>query len=110
VFGVTFPEYVVEVFNWTVQLTKPDKLCDLSGFRYRNAGTSCEKKRASRAIGLSAAAATMSVWDRYALRPGDVIEGGALVEENDTTIYLPAFARGVVTESFDIIADIHARY
>jgi N-methylhydantoinase A len=110
VFGVTFPEYVVEVFNWTVQLTKPDKLCDLSGFRYRNAGTSREKKRASRAIGLSAAAATMSVWDRYALRPGDVIEGGALVEENDTTIYLPAFARGVVTESFDIIADIHARY
>jgi N-methylhydantoinase A len=108
VFGMTFPDYVVEVFNWTVQLAKPNRLCDLSGFRYRNAGTSGEKKKTSRAIGLSAAA-KLSVWDRYALRPGDVIEGGGLIEENDTTIYLPAFARGVVTESFDIIADIQVR-
>ncbi|MBS0532166.1 MAG: hydantoinase/oxoprolinase family protein [Proteobacteria bacterium] len=110
VFGVTFPDYVVEVFNWTVQLTKPDQLCDLSGFRYQNAGASGKKKKTSRAIGLSAAAAPVSVWDRYALRPGDVIEGGALIEENDTTIYLPAFARGVVAESFDIIADIRVRH
>lgn len=108
VFGVTFPDYVVEVFNWTVQLAKPNKLCDLSEFRYRSAGTSREK-RACRAIGLSTVG-SFSVWDRYALQPGDVIEGGGFIEENDTTIYLPEFARGVVTESFDIIADIQVRH
>jgi N-methylhydantoinase A/oxoprolinase/acetone carboxylase beta subunit len=51
---------------------------------------------------------TMPVYNRYGLRPGDVIEGSALIEENDATIYLPSFARGVVTETFDIVAEIRA--
>jgi N-methylhydantoinase A/oxoprolinase/acetone carboxylase beta subunit len=50
----------------------------------------------------------MTVYNRYGLRPGDVIEGSALIEENDATIYLPSFARGVVTETFDIVAEIRA--
>ena len=46
------------------------------------------------------------MYDRYALEPEEVIEGGALVEENDSTIYLPAFARGVVAQSLDILGEI----
>ncbi|MGH6777270.1 MAG: hydantoinase/oxoprolinase family protein [Bradyrhizobium sp.] len=110
VFGVIFPDYVVEVFNWTVALTKPNRLCDLSGFRFGNAGVSRDKRKKRRAIGIFSTSEILPVWDRYALGPGDVIEGGALVEENDTTIYLPTFARGVVTESFDIIADVQVRH
>jgi N-methylhydantoinase A len=111
VFGVVFPDYVIEVFNWTVQIVKPAKLCDVSSFRYANAGTAADKLKAPRqAVDcVGGELADIAVYDRYALRPGDCIEGGALVEENDTTIYLPRFARGVVTESFDIVADIQSR-
>ena len=35
-----------------------------------------------------------------------MIERGALIEENDATIYLPAFARGVVAPSLDILGHI----
>ena len=50
--------------------------------------------------------AKLPVYDRYALEPEDVIESGALIEENDATIYLPAFARGVVAQSLDILGEI----
>jgi N-methylhydantoinase A len=111
VFGVIFPDYVIEIFNWTVQIMVRDKLCDLSRFRYANAGTTTRKIKAPRRIldTGTGEAAELAVYDRYALRPGDTIEGGALIEENDTTIYLPRFARGTVTESFDILADIQSR-
>lgn len=111
VFGIVFPDYVIEVFNWTIQIVKPDRLCDVCGFRYANAGITARKLKASRqALDCVAGEVTDTpVYHRYALRPGDCIEGGALVEENDTTIYLPRFARGVVTESFDIVAEIQSR-
>ena len=63
VFGVTFPDYVVEVFNWTVQLTKPNRLCDLSGFRYQNAAGSSNKRKTSRPLGISETSASLSVWN-----------------------------------------------
>lgn len=111
VFGVIFPDYVIEIFNWTVQIMVRDKLCDLSRFRYANAGTAIRKTKTSRRVldTGTGEAAELAVYDRYALRPGDTIEGGALIEENDTTIYLPYFAHGTVTESFDILADIQSR-
>ena len=49
---------------------------------------------------------SVPVFNRYALRAGDVIAGEALIEENDTTIYLPANGRAIVAPSFDLIADV----
>lgn len=108
VFGVIFPDYVIEIFNWTVQVRNPDTVSDLSGFQFANAGISARKRKADRQAldGTTGELMDMAVYDRYALLPGDIIEGGALVEENDATILLPRFARGVVTESFDIVAEI----
>ena len=110
-FGVTFPEYAVEVFNWAVRLMVRGKLRDLSTYQYANAGAATTKTKAARWVldGVSGEAIEMAVYDRYALRPGDIVEGGALVEENDATIYLPRFARGTVTESNDIVAEIQFR-
>jgi len=108
VFGVTFPEYAVEVFNWTVRLMVRGRLCDLTRFHYANAGSTTKRTKGTRRIldGVSGEPIEMAVFDRYALRPGDTVEGGALIEENDATIFLPHFARGRVTESHDIIAEI----
>ncbi len=109
VFGLTFPDYVIEVFNWTVQLAQSEKLSDLSLYRYRNAGAASERSKRARFVGGADEPTELPVLNRYAMRPGDVIEGGALVEENDTTIYIPRFARGVVTPSYDILTTIQQR-
>jgi N-methylhydantoinase A len=101
---------VIEVFNWTVQIAHQGKLCDPSNYRYANAATATRKIKATRQIidCITGEMADAAVYDRYALEPGDCVEGGALVEENDTTIYLPLFTRAVVTESFDIVAEIQS--
>jgi N-methylhydantoinase A len=109
VFGIIFPDYSIEIFNWTVEVTTPNKLSDLSGLLYANIETAGAKTKPARAVmGDAGSAVSVPVYNRYGLRPGDVIEGRALIEENDATIYLPSFARGVVTESFDILVEIHA--
>jgi N-methylhydantoinase A len=108
IFGIIFPDYSIEIFNWTVEVTMPNKLSNLADLRYANIETARTKTKPARAV-MDGAGGTVSmpVYNRYGLRPGDVIEGGALIEENDATIHLPSFARGVVTESFDILAEIH---
>jgi len=107
VFGVIFPDYTIEIFNWTVQVTIRNQLSNLSDLRYANVETASRRTKPGREVmdGVDGAA-TMPVYNRYGLRPGDMIEGGALIEENDATIYLPSYARGVVTETFDIVAEI----
>jgi N-methylhydantoinase A/oxoprolinase/acetone carboxylase beta subunit len=85
----------------------PSKLSDLSGLHYVNVDTARTKTKPGREVSDGAGGPqTMPVYNRYGLRPGDVIAGSALIEENDATIYLPRFARGVVTETFDIVAEI----
>lgn len=107
VFGTIFPDYTIEIFNWTVQVTMRNQLSDLSGLRYANVDTASMRMKPPREVMDGAGgAATMPVYNRYALRPGDRIDGSALIEENDATIYLPSFARGIVTETFDIVAEI----
>jgi N-methylhydantoinase A len=109
VFGLTFPDHVIEIFNWTVQLAQSNKLSDVSKYRFSNAGTGSHKATAGRLVGGEDEAIRIAVLNRYALRPGDVIDGGTLVEENDTTIYVPHFAQGIVTPSFDILATVQPR-
>jgi N-methylhydantoinase A/oxoprolinase/acetone carboxylase beta subunit len=109
VFGLTFPDHVIEIFNWTVQLAQSNKLSDVSKYRFSNAGTASQKATAGRLVGGEDEAIRIAVLNRYALRPGDVIDGGTLVEENDTTIYVPHFAQGIVTPSFDILATVQPR-
>jgi N-methylhydantoinase A len=84
-----------------------NQLSDLSGLRYANVDTASMRMKPPREVMDGAGGpATMPVYNRYALRPGDGIDGSALIEENDATIYLPSFARGIVSETFDIVAEI----
>jgi N-methylhydantoinase A len=107
VFGIIFPDYAIEIFNWTAQVTIRNQLSNLSDLRYANVETAGTRTKPGREVMDGAdGAATIPVYNRYGLRPGDMIEGGALIEENDATIYLPSYARGVVTETFDIVAEI----
>jgi N-methylhydantoinase A len=110
VFGVVFLDYSLEIFNWTVQVTMRGELSKLSGLHHANVDAAATKAKARREVmDGGGGAAAMPVYNRYGLRPGDLVEGSALIEENDATIYLPSFARGVITETFDLLVEIGAR-
>ena len=48
------------------------------------------------------------VWDRYALRPGDRIDGPALIEERESTCVLRPDDVAVVDEHLNLVAEIGA--
>ncbi len=108
IFGVIFPDYEIEIFNWTVEIATDAQLSNLAGHHYDSLRIAARKVKGARSvwIGPDSGPLELPVYDRYALEAGDVIEGGALIEENDATMYLPTFARGVVAPSLDILGEI----
>ncbi len=47
-----------------------------------------------------------SVYDRYALRPGDAFDGPALVEERESTLAAPERSRFIVAAGGEIVVDL----
>ena len=108
IFGLTFPDYTIEIVQWTVEVAQNGVLSELRGYGYENVRARAERDKGSRSIVVDRGERERSVpvINRYALRAGDVIRGDALVEENDTTIYIPAAARAVVASSLDLLVDL----
>ena len=108
VFGMTFPGYEVEVFNWTIEVTQPGKGYALGNAEYAASGLGDVRLRGERhsSAGQADGTVPLSVINRYALRPGERVAGNTLIEENDATIYLPAFVQATVLPSLDILAEI----
>ncbi|TDR92956.1 hydantoinase/oxoprolinase family protein [Enterovirga rhinocerotis] len=110
VFGLIFPDYTIEIVHWTVEVSRDRAMSELDGFGYENLRQEGAAEKGARAVlGRPGGDLSVPVFDRYALRPGDAVPGPALVEENDTTIYIPAGSRAVVAPSFDLIADLEAQ-
>ena len=108
IFGLTFPNYTVELVHWTVEISNDHSLSELDGYSYENVREGGMPDQGSRLVFVhrQGGETSVPVFNRYALRAGDVIAGEALIEENDTTIYLPAGSRAIVAPSFDLIADV----
>jgi len=51
-------------------------------------------------------ATACSVYDRFALSPGDVIQGPAIVEERDSTVVIPPDVRATVDKSLGLFIDL----
>jgi len=111
VFGMTFPGYEVEVFNWTVKVSYPDPVGGVGEWKYAAQGGGGARDRGKRCarIGSRGEAISLAVVNRYALTPGEQISGNTLLEETDSTIYLPAFAHARVLPSLDILAEIETK-
>jgi N-methylhydantoinase A len=48
----------------------------------------------------------VSVYDRYALRPGDIVNGPAIVEEASSTLILPPASQAITDESGNIVVEL----
>jgi N-methylhydantoinase A len=107
IFGLVFPSFAIEINNWTLDVSNREPLAEITGYAYENTRHASDPRRGTRTVLLGEAAA-VPVYDRYALAPGQTISGPALIEENDTTIYLPPSTTARVQKSLDLIAELES--
>ena len=112
IFGVNFDGYGIEISTWVVEVSWPEQLKPVRGFVYGALAPTARIEKAPRSCYIShdgrESWTDVPVFNRYALPIGWVTAGPALIEENDTTIYIPAFARASVAPTLDLIAEIAA--
>lgn len=110
IFGLRFPSHRVEICTWSVEIAKPSPIASQRGFAYSTLTQSKAPEKGFRACHIGEAGDETPVdvllYDRYALRPGWAITGPAIIEERDTTIFLPRGASARVAANLDIVAEI----
>ena len=108
IFGLIFPDYIIEIVNWTVEISHDHPLSALDGTSYDTLREGGSRDKGTRLVvgHRTGGATSVPVTNRYALRSGDVVAGEALIEENDTTIYIPPGSHATVSPSLDLIADL----
>ena len=112
IFGLNFPDYGIEVSTWIVEASWPDQLKSVRNFTYDALKPAADMEKTSRSVYLNKdgveGRTEVPVFNRYALPVGWTREGAALIEENDTTIYIPARAKAVIAPTLDLIAELQS--
>lgn len=110
IFGLTFPDYGIEISTWIVEVARTDRLKSVRQFAYDSLKASAKAEKGERSCYLGSDGreswTKVPVFDRYALAEGWTKTGPALIEEADTTIYIPASVEAHVAPSLDLIAEI----
>ncbi|MFZ5781931.1 MAG: hydantoinase/oxoprolinase family protein [Pseudomonadota bacterium] len=108
IFGLNFPSYDIEIGTWIVEITRLDRMRSMRAFTYDALKGAVRPDKGHRRCHLERdrgeRQTAVPVFDRYALAPGWKVEGAALIEESDTTIFIPAGAVVEVAPSLDLIA------
>jgi N-methylhydantoinase A len=101
----TGPDVAIEVLNWRVVSTgpAPEVTLKLSG---TVAGGEARKGSRAAYFPASGGYVDTAVFDRYRLKPGDSLEGPAIVEERESTVVVPPGARCVVGEDASLVVTV----
>ncbi len=108
IFGLSFPDFSVEVITWFVEVSMPSQLAPARGFGYEALRPGAEAAKGHRPCYVGAhhdGRIAVPVFDRYALPSGWTVGGPALIEEHDTTIFIPLGMVARVAASFDLVAE-----
>jgi N-methylhydantoinase A len=104
-YGYANPSEPVEVVNWTLTAVAAGPRLVLPKAGGRSAGRA--RKTARRAYFPEAGGLTeCTVYDRYALAPGEELDGPAIVEERESTTVLPPGVRAVVDDYANLLATV----
>lgn len=110
IFGLNFADYGIEISTWEVEVSMPEQLKSVRRFTYDALTPAAQQEKAPRACYISDGErdtwTDVPVFNRYALPVGWARTGPALIEENDTTLYIPAYAHARVAPTLDLIAEI----
>ncbi|HZP96276.1 MAG TPA: hydantoinase/oxoprolinase family protein [Candidatus Limnocylindria bacterium] len=93
----------LEVVNWKVTACGPRRVPRLGG-----ASAGGDPRRGTRLAYVAALGASVNatVYDRYRLATGATLEGPALIEERETTVWIPPSGRVRVDEHLNIVLDL----
>ncbi|MFI7115466.1 hydantoinase/oxoprolinase family protein [Amycolatopsis sp. NPDC049868] len=101
----TGPDVAIEVLNWRVVSSgpAPEVTVKLAG-----AEAGGDARKGSRPAWFPAAGGFVdtAVFDRYRLKPGDRVEGPAIVEERESTVVVPPGASCVVGEDASLVVTV----
>jgi N-methylhydantoinase A len=113
IFALNFPDYDIEISTWIVEVSWPEQLKPIRHFTYDALTPEAPREKAARSCYINRddgddrdAWTDVPVFNRYALPVGWTVSGPALIEENDTTIYVPVFAQATVAPTLDLIAEL----
>ena len=107
IFGLAFDDRPLEIVAWKVDVHGPTPGAG-KPYRLKHAQRSPESLRGHRQAYFPDAGGYVrcAVYDRYALKPGDVVEGPALVEEAESTCVLGVGDRASVDERLNLVIDV----
>lgn len=107
VFGLAFDDRPLEIVAWKVDVHGPIPSAG-KPYLLKHARRSPEPLRGHRQAYFPDAGGYVrcAVYDRYALKPGDAIDGPALIEEAESTCVLGAGDRGAVNERLNLVIDV----
>jgi N-methylhydantoinase A len=101
-YGRTEPGLPVECVGWRVTVSGPAPKLDLTA----SASPGGVARRGSRPAWFSGRFVDTAVYLRAALKPGDTIQGPALVEERESTLVLPPGARATCDAALNLVVEI----
>lgn len=106
-YGRTEPSVPVECVSWRVIVAGPRPKLDLNAASVGTAEQGPARKGTRRAWFPTAGGFVEAVvLDRYRLRPGDAVEGPALVEERECTLVLPPGTRATCDAALNLVVDL----
>jgi N-methylhydantoinase A len=93
-----------EVLTWRVRVAGPAPSVEIVGGE--NGRRQAAKGERPIWSGPDRGFVPAGVWDRYALRPGDVVEGPAVCEERESSVVIGAGGRGTVDAAGNLVVDL----
>lgn len=105
-FGQVPPVGSIEIINIRVALTAQTGDGTLNAGPDQATTGPALKGRRRAWVGVQAKFAELPVYDRYGLRPGDTVDGPAIVEEATSTLILPPGAHAMTDASGNIVIDL----
>ena len=112
VFSTSFGDWPTEIVNWKVEATGPvpelgNEGYELGAYGAEN-GTQALKGTRRAYVHDEAGYVECPVYDRYALDRGTVLDGPALIEENESTCVIDVGNRVVVDDRYNLVAEVAA--
>jgi N-methylhydantoinase A len=97
----------VEAMTWRLSASAPAPHLELRfDAAARDAAGTGPARKGERPVQFPSGTVTAQVWDRYALAPGDRLEGPAVVEERESTTVMGPGARAWVDEALNLRIDL----
>ena len=102
IFSETFLDEPLEIVSWKVEATGEEAALACAGI----AGGARAREKHPRNVWFGDAFVECEVLDRYALEPGAIIEGPAVIEERESTCVLGPGDLGTVDAHLNLVAEL----